>query len=29
MREIQLKETNGPNVNVGPGEGLTCLLLVG
>ncbi|MCP2124317.1 UNVERIFIED_ORG: hypothetical protein J2Y93_004362 [Pantoea agglomerans] len=29
MREIQLKERNGPNVNVGPGEALTCLLFVG
>jgi len=29
MREIQLKERNGPNVNVGPAKGLTCLLFVG
>ncbi len=29
MREIQLKEMNGPNLNVGPGEALACLLFVG
>jgi hypothetical protein len=29
MRQIQLKERNGPNVNIGPKEALTSLLFVG
>ena len=28
MRQIQLQDRNSPNVNVGPEEGLTCLLFV-
>ena len=29
MRQIQLKERNGLDVNTGPEEALTCLLFIG